>query len=162
VRRIFELCANGTGYTRIAKTLNAEQAPSPRPQQGRPAGWAPTTVNDVLHRAIYRGEVVWNKTRKRDRWGQHKQTRRPDRDVLRMNVPALRIVSENQWNAAHARLAGIRAHLKKFTAMNVSRAHARDFDSKYLMSGFGRYAVPEGRAGSDKASSVNFVPTTPP
>src|SRR5262245_2078839 len=78
IRRMFELCANGTGYTRIAKTLNAEKAPAPRPQQNRPAGWAPTSVRDVLHRPIYRGEVVWNQTRKRDRWGQHRQAPRPD------------------------------------------------------------------------------------
>ena len=30
VRRIFELSAAGTGYTRIAKTLNAERVPSPQ------------------------------------------------------------------------------------------------------------------------------------
>ena len=30
VRRIFDLCAAGTGYTRIAKMLNAEHAPMPR------------------------------------------------------------------------------------------------------------------------------------
>ena len=39
VRRIFELSASGAGLTRIAKTLNAEGAPAPRPQQGRPTGW---------------------------------------------------------------------------------------------------------------------------
>src|SRR2546425_4092995 len=77
VRRIFELCAAGTGYTRIAKLLNAERAPAPRPQQSRPAGWAPTTVNEILHRSLYRGEVTWNRTRKRNRWGQHNQTARP-------------------------------------------------------------------------------------
>src|SRR5256885_2460393 len=38
VRRIFELCAAGVGYTRIAKVLNDEHAPSPRAQQDRPAG----------------------------------------------------------------------------------------------------------------------------
>jgi site-specific DNA recombinase len=58
VRRIFELCAAGTGYTRIAKQLNAERAPAPRSQQGRPAGWAPSSVNEVLHRELYRGQIV--------------------------------------------------------------------------------------------------------
>src|SRR5262245_16798105 len=29
VRRIFDLCANGVGYTRITKLLNAERAPAP-------------------------------------------------------------------------------------------------------------------------------------
>ena len=44
VRRIFELCAAGAGLTRIAKALNADGVPAPRPQQGRPAGWAPSSV----------------------------------------------------------------------------------------------------------------------
>jgi len=60
IRRIFDLCATGAGYSRIAKTLNAERAVAPRPQQGRPAGWAPSTVRDVLHRELYRGIVVWD------------------------------------------------------------------------------------------------------
>jgi Recombinase len=52
VRRIFGLCAEGTGYTRIAKLLNADGAACPRPQQGRPAGWSPSTVRGVLHRDL--------------------------------------------------------------------------------------------------------------
>ena len=36
IRRIFSL-AESTGYTRIAKQLNAEWAVSPRPQQSRPS-----------------------------------------------------------------------------------------------------------------------------
>ena len=54
VRLIFDLCAKGAGYARIAKMLNAESAACPRPQQGRPWGWAPSTVRDVLHRDLYR------------------------------------------------------------------------------------------------------------
>src|SRR5688572_13644028 len=66
IRRIFTMCAAGTGYSRIAKQLNAERNAAPRPQQNRPAGWSPSTIYEVLHRPLYRGEVVWNKTRKRD------------------------------------------------------------------------------------------------
>jgi hypothetical protein len=40
VKRIYELSAEGNGSTRIFKLLNEEGAPAPRPQQGRPAGWA--------------------------------------------------------------------------------------------------------------------------
>ena len=66
IRRIFALCAEGTGYTRIAKQLNAEGAPTPRPQHAAPGGWSPSTVHEVLHRPLYRGEVVCNQTRRRD------------------------------------------------------------------------------------------------
>ena len=140
VRRIFDLCADGTGYTRIAKLLNAERAPAPRPQQGRPAGWAPSTINDILHRSMYRGELVWNRTRKRDRWGQHRQAPRPDDEVLRQAAPALRIVSDDQWHAAHTRLNGIRTHLIEASGGKLG-ARARDIESPYLLAGFARCAV---------------------
>ena len=70
VRQIFRLCGEGNGIKPIAKQLNAEGAPCPRAQQGRPSGWAPSSVREVLHRPLYRGEVIWNKTRKRDSWGR--------------------------------------------------------------------------------------------
>ena len=70
VRRIFEMCAAGAGPTRITKMLNADEVPAPRPQQGRPVGRAHTSVRAVLLRELYRGVIVWNQTRKRDRWGQ--------------------------------------------------------------------------------------------
>ena len=66
VRRIFELSANRTGFTRIAKLLNAEAAPCPRPMGGRPAGWAPTSVRSIVLRPSFRGEVVYNTTHRRD------------------------------------------------------------------------------------------------
>ncbi len=140
VRRIFELCAAGTGYTRIAKTLNAERVPCPRPQRGRPAGWAPTSINEILHRTIYHGEITWNKTRKRDRWGQHRQHARPESEWLRISAPELRIVLEPVWNTAHARLARIRANLQTASGGRMG-IRQRDVDSHYLLSGFARCAV---------------------
>jgi len=69
VRRIFVLCADGYGLTRTPRTLNQEGAPSPRAQQDRPRSWAPSTVREVLHRPLYRGEIAWNRSQKRDKWG---------------------------------------------------------------------------------------------
>jgi site-specific DNA recombinase len=65
VRRIFALRAEGQGFTRIAKALNEDRVAPPR----RSSGWAPTAVREILLRPLYRGEVVWNRLRKRDRWG---------------------------------------------------------------------------------------------
>jgi site-specific DNA recombinase len=137
IRRIFELCAAGNGYTRIAKTLNAEGAPSPRPQQDRPAGWAPSSVNEVLHRTTYRGEVTWNRTRKRDSWGQQRQTDRPCGEWLQRSVPTLRIVADDLWTAAHTRLTGIRASLMIASKGTIGRRN-RDAESRYLLAGFAR------------------------
>src|SRR5688572_8599843 len=52
VRRIFTLCAEGTGLTRITKTLNDEGAPAQRAQQGRPAAWAGSSVRGLAPSAL--------------------------------------------------------------------------------------------------------------
>src|SRR5437867_1118754 len=62
VRQIFERYAAGEGVRMIAKGLNDEARTYPRPQQGRPGGWAPSSVSEVLHRSTYRGEITWNQT----------------------------------------------------------------------------------------------------
>ncbi len=67
---VFELCAAGDGLKGITKTLNADRAPSPRSQRGRPQAWAPSSVREVLYRESYRGVLVYNRTRKRNQWGQ--------------------------------------------------------------------------------------------
>jgi site-specific DNA recombinase len=71
VRRIFDLAGAGLGMRRIALQLNEEGAVAPRSQRGRPSAWCPSTVYEALHRALYRGQVIWNKSRKRDDWGRH-------------------------------------------------------------------------------------------
>ena len=134
VRRIFDLCASGHGYTKVAKTLNAEGAPCPRPQQGRPAGWAPSSVKTVIDRRLYLGEVIWNKTRKRNAWGQQRVSDRPESEWLRRSMPELRVVSDDVWNAVRVRLDGVRKRIK-------NGGHRRDVESRYLLSGFARCGV---------------------
>jgi hypothetical protein len=132
VRRIFELAAAGVGQVQIAKQLNAAGTQAPRAQQGRPSAWVQSSVHAVLFRDRYRGEIVWNKTRKRDRWGQVRVADRPEADWLRVSAPHLRIVAEPLWNAAHARIAAAREHT------TVSRASGRT--SQYLLPGLARCA----------------------
>jgi site-specific DNA recombinase len=131
IRRIFELAASGYGQIQIGKVLNAEGARPPRSQQGRPSAWGPSSVHEALFRPRYRGELVWNKTKKRDRWGQHRVTDRTSDEWVRVPAEHLRIVSEELWQAAHARTAAARAacHLKSGPPA-----------SKHLLPGFARCA----------------------
>ena len=89
-------------------------------------------MRDVLLRPLYRGEIVWNQTRKRDGWGQANRRMRAAGEWLRIPAPDLRIVSEDLWHAAQER----------FTERQVKYAQAgrrrQDIESPYLLSGFAR------------------------
>lgn len=138
IRQIFHLSAAGVGQNKIAKQLNAEGAISPRAQRGRPTAWAPSSVHEVLFRELYRGVIQWNKSRKRDQWGQRAQAARPEHEWLTIAAPALRIVSDADWRAAHRQIARARVEYDRVT--HGQRRPLRDRDSKYLLPGFARCA----------------------
>jgi site-specific DNA recombinase len=144
VRRIFELCAAGEGLTSITKTLNADAAPSPRPQQGRPAAWAPSSVREVLLRPLYRGEIVWNQTRKRDSWGRAQRSTRAEGAWMRVPAPHLQIVSAELWEVAQR---------ERNRREQQYAAGGRSYrPSRYLLSGLARCAVCGGGFASQSRS----------
>jgi hypothetical protein len=134
VRRIFQLCAAGKGLTRIAKALNAEGVPAPRSST---LGWAPTAIRAMLYRLLYRGQIVWNKTQKTSRVGTKQQRPRPEREWLCIEAPELRIVPEDLWRAAHARLEQARGVFARGERSGQLAGHPSrlDLESKYLLSG---------------------------
>jgi site-specific DNA recombinase len=136
VRKIFELAIAGYGKKAIARTLNEDLAPAPRAQRGRPVAWAASSVHEVLRRDLYRGVIVWNASRKRDAWGQKRQRARDASEVMRIDAPQLRIVPEELWAAAQARLDRRRAI---YLAGTGGRIHGRPVAgtvSPYLLTGF--------------------------
>lgn len=73
----------GLGITRIAKRLNAEGVLAPRQS---PRGWAPTAVREILHRPLYKGEIVWNQHQKIVRGGTKKRRQRDEKDWIRLDA----------------------------------------------------------------------------
>lgn len=128
VRQIFDMYAGGLGFTRIAKRLNEEGVPAPRHS---PHGWAPTAVREILHRPLYKGEIVWNQLEKIVRGGTKKRRQRDEKDWIRLDAPELRIITPEVWNAVQARVSKTKG---------VGRAPFRDQDSKYLLTGMARCA----------------------
>jgi site-specific DNA recombinase len=100
VRRIFEEIAQGRGFARIAKGLTADGIPSPRLRQG----WAPSGVREMVFRDLYRGRIVWGRTKWVDRGGTKIKQDRPESEWLTVDAPQLHIVSEVLWQHAHERL----------------------------------------------------------
>ncbi len=137
VRHIFARSEAGAGLRAIAHELNAAGAPAPLPRRtGRPRGWAPSSVREILHRELYRGVIVYNRTRKRDQWGRKRQQRRAAGDVLRLEAPALRIIPEEAWQRAHERLAGVRQQYSRTNHGKLWGRPPSGVESRFLLTGF--------------------------
>jgi hypothetical protein len=91
-------------------------------------------VREVLFKDLYRGVITWNRTRKRNQWGLQQQRARPAADWFDVAAPELRIVSEDTWTAAHARLAAVRSlYLTTTDGQPFGRPPLGD-PSKYLLT----------------------------
>lgn len=138
VRRIFERAAGGAGYAKVAHELNATRIPPPRRRDGRLPGWCSSTVCDILHRELYRGVVIWGKTKKRDAWGHfqsRRDRRRPADDWIRTSAPELRIVSEQLWRESHERLRQGSEVYGRVVAGRPRGRPVNGIESRYLLTG---------------------------
>jgi DNA invertase Pin-like site-specific DNA recombinase len=166
VRRIFNRCADGAGLRTIAHELNADRAPAPLPRRReRPRGWAPSSVREILHRQLYRGVLLYNRTRKRDQWGRKRQQQRDAGEVIRLDMPELRIVAEDLWQRVHERLDGMRAQYARTTGgKQLAGRPASGVESRFLLTGFAVCGVCGGtlcaRSRSHGRSRVYFYGCT--
>lgn len=134
VRRIFEMSANGQSLKTIAKTLNHECVPSPRPRSGKKyATWCPTCIREMLRRDLYVGKVIWNSSRFVKVPGTNKRVRRarPESEWRIVAHPELQIVSDELWQRVQERqkrLMAIYSGAKKGLL-------PRSVTSPYLLSG---------------------------
>lgn len=128
VVRIFELYASGLGLKAIAKRLNADGVPAPKPfirkdpTKPQPEQrWAPATIRAILGRELYRGVYVWNKSRKRtETWGKSRQRPRPESDWKRTPVPEMQIIPDDLWTQVRARRAETERGAVRFSSGRLS------------------------------------------
>ena len=144
VHRIFEMLAADMDFKKVAKTLNGDGVLAPRPRRaGRPRSWTAYTIRATAFNPLYTGRIVWGRTRKRDSWGRKKQSRRPESEWLQLSPNEdLRIVSDDLWRAAHARIAA-----RGDTYAASGRLKGRPpggAESKYLLTGFAECADCQG------------------
>lgn len=109
VRRIFQMCANGTALGTIVETLNQEGIPAPYDGKGylKPTGggWAKNQVSSMLGNERYIGIVTWNKREFfRDPITRKRRARlRPEPEWKTLTKPDLRIIPEDIWQHVQAR-----------------------------------------------------------
>ncbi len=137
IRRMFELAALGHGLRVIAHTINAERLPAPRPQRGRPMGWAPSSVRDVLARPIYRGIIEYDRVRRNNERKQLK--RNANAEPIRVEAPNLRIVDADLAAAVDAqRLDRRERYIRKTDGKLLGRPAPKAI--KHVLSGLLRCA----------------------
>jgi site-specific DNA recombinase len=102
VARIMGMRGACLSFSQIAKTLNAEHVPAPRRKyKGRiQEAWVPSSIKEITKNELYRGVRVWNRTEKllHPTKGKKAKRVRPQSDWIRVEVPGLRIVSDELWD----------------------------------------------------------------
>lgn len=112
VRRIFTEYVDGVSPKRIARALNREGVAGPRG-----GAWSPSTLHGqprrgtgILNNELYVGRLVWDRLK----WMTHPDTGRrlcrlkPREEWVSIDVPHLRILPDDLWQAAKDRQAGAR------------------------------------------------------
>jgi len=133
VRRIFEMYAGGMGYETIANTLNQEAVPT---STSRACGWCGSAISTILHNVRYIGIQTFNKTKAI----RHPETRKtiqrpqdPSKHQSRMEE-RLRIIPQELWDAAHARMQKVREG-KKIGSTTIGGMARTPASRTYLFSG---------------------------
>jgi DNA invertase Pin-like site-specific DNA recombinase len=107
IRRIFREFADGKSPRTIAHALNREKVPGPRG-----AAWGQSTINGnaergtgILNNELYVGRLVWNRLRyvKDPATGKRVSRPNPPEKLVTADVPDLRILDEDLWQAVKSR-----------------------------------------------------------
>jgi DNA invertase Pin-like site-specific DNA recombinase len=129
VRRIFKLTAEGLGLAKVRNVLNAERVPGPR------GAWGTSGVREILHRRDYKGDIITNRQqRSRDDDGNPIRITQPESEWKVRVDESLRIVTDAEWDAAHARVQQtVKSYLRRGHQL-VGQVEATK--GQYLLSGF--------------------------
>ena len=112
VRRIFRDFVAGKSPRNIARQLNNEGVPGPRGAVGATPPYADIScaIPASSTNQLYIGQLVWNRLSyaKEPTMGRRRSRRNPKEDWIVKQVPELRIVDDELWNAAKLRQRTIR------------------------------------------------------
>ena len=143
VTRIFTEYAAGLSARAIAAALNEEGIASP--DSGKGAGtWGPSTISGnwkrgtgILNNELYIGRLVWNRQRfVKDPATQKRQARpNPPEAWIIEEVPELRIISDEMWQATKERQGAIRADMNPAGVRSARPRPERARRPNYLFSG---------------------------
>jgi len=95
-----------------------------------------TCVRAMVFNTLYRGRITYGKTRWTDKGDTKVKVRVPESQWLTVEAPALRIVSDELWKAAHTRIGRTRQAYLRQTGGKLNGRPETGIESHNLMSGF--------------------------
>ena len=134
VKEIFEMSVSGVSLKKIAKSLNAKSITPPRSRSSSRGKWCFTAIREMLKRELYKGELVWNRTKFVKVPGTNKRRSRPRplNEWKRRSAPELAIVSDDLWNKVQSRFKDLADAHK---GQDKRGLQPRSLTSPYLFSG---------------------------
>ena len=90
----------------------------------------------MVYRDLYRGRLVYGRTRWQDKDGTKVKVRVPESEWLVLEAPELRIVGEDLWCAAHARLDRSRQTYLRSTGGKLWGRPEAGIEAAHLLTGF--------------------------
>jgi site-specific DNA recombinase len=142
IRRIFRDYAAGKSANRIAVELNKDGIRAPGG-----GDWGNSTINGnikrgngILNNEMYVGKIVWNRQRfiKDPDSGRRQARVNPESEWIIQEVPELRILDDDLWEAAKARQSAIKQNRPDNNAGGNALHERRR--PKYLFSGLTKCA----------------------
>jgi site-specific DNA recombinase len=137
VQRIFQEYAAGKSPRKIAFDLNRDAIPGPAGKD-----WGPSTINGnrargsgILNNELYIGRMVWNRLRyiKNPDTGKRISRLNPKEEWITHEVPELRIVPQELWDAVKQRQGSIKRNTRPDT--KTDKQFWEQTRPKYLLSG---------------------------
>jgi site-specific DNA recombinase len=143
----------------IAKALNRECVPPPRPRAGkRYATWCPTCIRAMQRRELYAGKLIWNSSRFVKMPGTNKRVRRmrPQSEWRTMAHPEPQIVSDDLWQRVKERQEDL---LATYGGAKHKGLQPRSATSPYLLSGILKCGVMRGVISSSLPDIARMATT---
>src|SRR5688572_17696392 len=122
------------------------------------AAWSASGIKAILARDLYRGRVVYGRTRNL-RAPDGGRVKVPGEKPITVHRPDLAIIPESLWHAAHQRMASARRQYLRSTNGRLYGKPGAGIASKHLLSGLLTCGTCGGNMFVSKKSGKRGKPT---
>jgi hypothetical protein len=163
VRRVMQMRANGLSFGAIARVLKAEGIAPPRnPNKAAVPAWYSSTIKEITKNELYRGVRIWNRVQNVFNFAEGTKSRRkrPPSEWTRLEVPDLRIVSDELWERVQEvnRRGREKYYSRRLGGMNRTAASRLYLFSGSMVCGLcgGNFTVIGGKAPNVRYGCPNY------